>query len=96
MAASQVAMDQIRISGEPKWYYVSEHSRHGFCPECGSQMFWRNDSNDYMSITGGSMDGACALTNKGHIFTAEKGSYYDIPAAEDQSDAWPIDNEGKS
>ena len=32
MAASQVALDQIEISGEPKWYYVNERSRHGFLP----------------------------------------------------------------
>jgi len=94
MAAAQVPMDHMHISGEPKWYYVSEQSRHGFCPECGSQLFWRNDSNDYMSVTGGSIDGGCTgdtLVNKGHIFTSEKGNYYEIPSEEVQSDRWPTD-----
>lgn len=87
MAASQVPLDKIQISGEPKWYYVSDNSRHGFCPDCGSQVFWRNDNNDYMSITAGSMDNS-DLPNKGHIFTAEKGDYYDIPDDEVQRKTW--------
>lgn len=87
MAASQVPLDKIQITGKPKWYYVSDNSRHGFCPDCGSQVFWRNDTNDYMSITGGSMDN-CDLPNKGHIFTAEKGDYYDIPNDEVQCKTW--------
>ena len=51
MAASQVALEEIEIRGEPKWFYVSENSRHGFCPDCGSQLFWRNDNNPYLSVT---------------------------------------------
>ena len=61
MAASQVDLSQIDISGEPKWYYVSEKSRHGFCSDCGSQMFWRNDDNEYLSVTGGSLDDTLSL-----------------------------------
>lgn len=87
MAASQVALDQLNISGQPKWYYVNEQSRYGFCPDCGSQLFWRNDSNDYMSITGGSMD-TCDQPNKGHIFTREKGAYYNIPTNDVQYKTW--------
>ena len=88
MAASRVALDQIHIDGEPKWYYVNERSRHGFCPECGSQLFWRNDENDYLSVTGGSMDDTTGLPNKGHVFTIEKGDYYDIPQSEVQCKRW--------
>ena len=88
MAASQVALDQIKIDGEPKWYYVNERSCHGFCPECGSQLFWRNDENDYLSVTGGSMDDTSELPNKGHVFTSEKGEYYDIPSQEVQCKRW--------
>lgn len=79
MAAAQTDLDNIKITGEPKWHYVSENSRHGFCPECGSQLFWRNDQHEYLSITGGSMDDASCIEVKGHIFTAEKGKYYQIP-----------------
>ena len=88
MAAAQVALDDIMIQGEPKWYYVSEKSRHGFCPDCGSQLFWRNDDNPYLSITGGSMDDATSIEAKGHIFTQEKGHYYQIPENQDQYPLW--------
>lgn len=88
LAASQVELGNIEISGEPKWYYVSDLSRYGFCPECGSQMFWRNDENQYLSITGGSMDNSTGLTDKGHIFVSEKGDYYELPADAPQSAQW--------
>lgn len=91
MAASQVHLEDIDIKGEPKWYYVNERSRHGFCPNCGAQMFWRNDENDTISITGGSLNNTEGLLNKGHIFVAEKAAYYDLPKHEGQSDAWPDD-----
>lgn len=88
MAACQVDLNDIEISGEPKWFYVSESSRHGFCPECGSQLFWRNEKNDYMSITAGSFDDSSDLPNRGHIFVSEKGDYYDLPQHEKQCDTW--------
>ncbi len=88
MAAAQVGLSDIDITGEPKWYYVSDKSRHGFCSECGSQMFWRNDDNAFLSITGGSLDDARGLAVKGHIFTDEKGEYYTIPDTEPQFSLW--------
>jgi hypothetical protein len=88
MAAAQADLDKIEISGEPKWYYVSEKSRHGFCPDCGSQMFWRNDDNQYLSITGGSLDDSSELEVKGVIFVKEKGDYYLIPEDELQYQTW--------
>ena len=81
MAAAQVDCENITISGEPKWFYVSDVSRHGFCGDCGCQLFWRNDNNDYLSVTAGSFDDTHGLTLKGHVFTSEKGRYYEIPEA---------------
>lgn len=82
MAAAQADLDQIEINGEPQWYYVNARSRYGFCPQCGSQMFWRNDENQYLSVTGGSIDDASGVTVKGHIYTQEKGRYYELPDTE--------------
>ena len=82
MAASQADLSNIKISGSPKWYYVSEKSRYGFCAECGSQLFWRNDDNDYLSVTGGSLDTSKGLQVGGHIFTSEKADYVEIPDVE--------------
>ena len=82
MAATQVDFENITILGEPKWFYVSAVSRHGFCGDCGCQLFWRNDNNDYLSVTAGSFDDTDGLTLKGHVFTSEKGDYYNIPEAD--------------
>ena len=79
MAAAQVDLDDIEIQGEPKWYYLNQTSRHGFCPDCGCQMFWRNDNNPYLSITAGCMNDSSDLPAAGHIFTAEQGQYYTVP-----------------
>jgi hypothetical protein len=88
MAAAQVDLSDIDIIGEPKWHYVSKQSRHGFCPDCGSQMFWRNDSNEYLSITGGSMDSSIGLEISGHVFTGEKGDYYEISDKQPRFICW--------
>lgn len=88
MAAAQVDLANIKIQGEAKWFYVSEKSRHGFCPECGSQLFWRNDNNDFMSITGGTMNSSEGLDVSGHVFTGEKGDYYEISADEPRFICW--------
>lgn len=82
MAAAQVDLADISILGKPKWFYVSAASRHGFCGHCGCQLFWRNDSNDYLSLTGGGLDDSQGLEVAGHVFTAEKGAYYEIADGE--------------
>ncbi len=95
MAAAQIDLQNIEIAGEPKWYYVSENSRHGFCPDCGSQLFWRNDNNNYLSVTGGTMDSSQDLQAGGHIFCVEKGNYYKIPEGEPQFSHWYTDLDSK-
>jgi hypothetical protein len=88
MAAAQVSLNDIEIKGEAKWYYVSDSSRHGFCENCGSQVFWRNDNNDFLSITGGSIDDAPTLQVAGHVFVGEKGDYYEISGDEKRYICW--------
>lgn len=88
MAASQVSLSDIDIQGEVKWHYVSDSSRHGFCPECGSQIFWRNDKNDFLSVTAGSMQDTSRLEVAGHVFVGEKGDYYQISDDEKRFICW--------
>jgi len=88
MAASQVALSDIEITGEPKWFYVSDTSRHGFCPDCGSQTFWRNDKNEFLSVTAGSMHDSSKLEVAGHVFAGEKGDYYEIDPNEPRYMCW--------
>ena len=92
MAAVQVAYDNFTVCGEAKWYYVSDASAYGFCGDCGCQLFWRNDNNDYLSVTAGSLDDTSGLMLKGHVFTSEKGGYYKIPKTDLQySEFWDED-----
>ena len=88
MAAAQVKLADLELVGQPKWYYVSESSRHGFCSDCGSQIFWRNDNNEFLSITAGSMHDTSNLEIAGHVFVGEKGDYYQIPSHENGYICW--------
>lgn len=49
----------------------------GFCTRCGASL-WFRDAAGQVSIEAGSVDGATGLRLAGHIFTADKGDYYEI------------------
>jgi hypothetical protein len=69
---------------ELRWYAASDAARRGFCGRCGSTLFWDGKGLDYLSIAAGSLDDSAALPLAGHIFTADKGGYYDINPSEPQ------------
>ena len=77
-ASVQIDDDLLAISGEVRWYASSENARRGFCPVCGSFLFWKSDSDTDTGVSLGALDGATGLTLKRHIFTADKGDYYQI------------------
>ena len=60
------------------WYNASPIARRGFCAACGSFLFWDEDGTDGISISLGSLDAPTGLQLERHIFTADKGDYYDI------------------
>ncbi len=66
------------ISGEVKWFQSSETAKRGFCPKCGSFLFWKAHDEDGMSFSLGAIDGPTGQNLKKHIFTADKGDYYEI------------------
>jgi hypothetical protein len=88
MAACQVKRDKIKIKGKIKWFYTHEGSRHGFCDNCGAHMFWQNDTQPIISVTAGSLEDAKNLGVWHHIFTEEKGCYYEINPSESQSEGY--------
>jgi len=71
MAASQVSRENIKIKGKIKWFYTHEGSRHGFCDNCGANMFWQNDSKPTISVTAGSIDDSKEL-GLGTIYLLKK------------------------
>jgi hypothetical protein len=61
-----------------KWYSASAAARRGFCAECGSTLFWHGTGRDYVAIAAGSIDGATGLKLVQHIYTSDKGDYYEL------------------
>ncbi len=78
VAATAAARDAVSIEGEVAWFASSPAARRGFCRTCGANLFWERPGSGRISIWAGSLDAARGLRLAGHIFVAEKGSYYDI------------------
>lgn len=78
VAATSAPREAITITGEPVWYASSDTARRGFCGVCGSNLFWDGGVSANLSIFAGTLDDASGLALAGHIFTADKGAYYEI------------------
>ncbi|KPP89040.1 MAG: hypothetical protein HLUCCA08_02325 [Rhodobacteraceae bacterium HLUCCA08] len=74
----------LDIAGEVRWFRSSDKARRGFCPTCGSALFWTHDDDPFTCFSTGSIDGPTGLRLRGHIHTAAKGDYYDIAGTEPQ------------
>lgn len=77
----------LTIEGAPRWYRASDTARRGFCPRCGSSLFWQRDGSDVIDVAAGAIDAPTGLRLLGHIFVADKGDYYDIADGLPQEDA---------
>ena len=80
MAATAARHRDFRLLSEEglRWYTSSEEARRGFCMLCGSTLFWQGAARDYLSIAAGTLDDSSGLRIACHIFTADKGDYYEI------------------
>jgi hypothetical protein len=58
-------------------YTTPGGGRRGFCTTCGSSLYFRAKDGAF-SIEAGAIDGPTGGTLADHIFTAEKGDYYDL------------------
>lgn len=77
-ASVPVAGGALRIAGEPHWFEASPEARRGFCPTCGSVLFWQARGADEVSVAMGALDAPTALRLARHIFVESKGDYYEI------------------
>ena len=76
VAATSAPRDAVELEGEVRWWRSSAEARRGFCPVCGSSLFWDGPGAN-LSIHAGTLDeGAPAMI--GHIFCAERGHYYSL------------------
>ena len=79
-ASTDVPSSALTSQGEEalSWYQSSEKARCGFCSVCGSSLFWEPLFHDWIGIAMGAFDGPTHSRLAVHIFTADKGDYYDI------------------
>ncbi len=77
-ASTEVPDSALTITGGPKWYEASPKAKRGFCPVCGSFLFWKAHGQDTTSFSLGSLEAPTGLHLTRHIFVADKGDYYDI------------------
>lgn len=77
-AAMQVPDDALTIAGDVRWYAASPIAKRGFCPTCGSFLFWKVHAEPDTGVALGALDAPTGLRLERHIFTADKGDYYDI------------------
>ncbi|QFS84401.1 Glutathione-dependent formaldehyde-activating enzyme [Roseivivax sp. THAF40] len=78
-SSSYVPEGDIAIDGPVQWFAASDNAKRGFCPRCGSFLFWKAHDEDTMSFAMGAIDGPTDLSIVKHIFTDSRGDYYDLP-----------------
>ena len=83
-ASSYLEDGTLEIEGDVRWYASSGKAQRGFCPICGSALFWDHEDDPFICFSTGSIDGPTGLKLRGHIHVATKGDYYDIAASEPQ------------
>lgn len=70
---------QIEEAGSLKWYVAADGiARRGFCGRCGASLFWSPLAAPRVAVSAGSLDQPTGLHSVRHIFTADKGDYYEI------------------
>jgi hypothetical protein len=79
-ASTDVPREALTLHGEDKlsWFQSSEKVRRGFCPTCGSSLFWDPIGRDSIAIAMGAFDKPTDIALGMHIFVADKGDYYEI------------------
>ena len=86
VAATAAAREDIAIIGDVTWFQSSDTARRGFCGVCGSNLFWDGHGGTALSIHAGTLDGDPGICLAGHIFCADKGTYYGLPDTLPKSD----------
>ncbi len=80
VAAFRIKDVDFTVTGEEhlKWYAASAEAKRGFCRHCASTLFWKRNGTDTTSVMAGCMDNPTNLKLISHIYTADKGDYYEL------------------
>lgn len=77
-SSANVKETDLTITGDVRWFAATDKARRGFCPTCGSFLFWQGTGEDTIAFALGAVDNPTGVTLEKHIFVADKGDYYDI------------------
>ncbi|HGG05443.1 MAG TPA: GFA family protein [Aliiroseovarius sp.] len=80
-ASTDVKREALQVHGAENvaWFQSSEKVRRGFCRTCGSNLFFDPViDTDWTAVSMGAFDTPTQAHLAVHIFTADKGDYYDI------------------
>ncbi len=70
-----VAVDQ---PDAVRWFTVAgdgPRPRRGFCPTCGSSLFWDAPERATLGLTAGSLDQPTGLRTAGHVYVSQAADY---------------------
>lgn len=87
-AAVPVPDDRLTIEGEDhvRWFKSSDTAERGFCATCGSSIFWRAFGSGRTDVALGCLEPPTGLHLQRHIWTGDKGDYYEIADGVPQQD----------
>jgi hypothetical protein len=78
--STDVPRSAVTIHGEAHltWYHAREAVRRGFCATCGASLFWDPIHHDWIGIAMGAFDTPTDTRLRIHVWTDDKGDYYDL------------------
>jgi len=77
-SSAYVSEPNLFISGPIKWFDSSTNAKRGFCPRCGSFLFWKAHDETSISFALGALSNPTEIAREKHIIVAEKGDYYTL------------------
>lgn len=69
--------NRVTIAGEPAFFRSSEAAERGFCPACGSTLFWRRIGSDLIDVSVGTLDDPDALPPVEHLFVKSRVAWFE-------------------
>ncbi|MDV7143626.1 GFA family protein [Tropicimonas sp. TH_r6] len=77
-ASAQAPRECVHIRGRVTYFAASDVAARGFCPRCGSFLFWDETGAPDLSFSLGALEEPTGIRVEKHIFCADRGDYYDI------------------
>ena len=83
-AYTSVQIENLKIIKKKslRWYKSptdeTPNVHRGFCPECGSSLFWHPKDQPSIAIAAGSLNSPTNLKTMGHVWCSQIADYYKI------------------